>query len=822
LLFASFDTSLELPFGRPCGKLRRVSRCRASASIAVLLVLRALAVSAQPVPSTTPAASLDPARLAQIRPIVDEAIAAHKLPGAVIVAGRGDRVEYREAFGHRALVPSVEPMTLDTIFDVASLTKVVATTTTVMQLVEQGKLRLADKVSAYVPGFERYGKDRITIRHLLTHTSGLRPDLELSVSFEGEGEAIRRAIEEVPVAPPGERFIYSDINFFLLGHIVGQVSGARLDAYAATHIFAPLGMSSTTFLPAATLAPRIAPTEACERLAWPCGQPGSTMMRGVVHDPTARRMGGVAGHAGLFSTGDDLSIFVRMLLDGGSWHGMRVLSPLSVAAMTRRATPPTMTARRGLGWDIDSAYSSNRGDLLPIGSFGHTGFTGTSIWADPLTGAWIVFLSNRVHPDGHGDVTALRARVASIVASAVPDVDLPPSTEMTGSDAAAPASAMTPSRVAVQTGIDVLRAEGFARLNGRHVGLLTNQSGRASDGSSTIDLLHGAKGVTLVALFSPEHGIRGALDENVPSSTDSATGLPIYSLYGATRRPSEEMLKGIDTVVVDLQDIGVRFYTYPTTVAYVMEEAAKRQIKVMVLDRPNPVNGWEIEGPPLEAAAVGFTGYLPSMPIRHGLTIGELARLYNGEGRIGCDLEVVEMKGWTRSEWFDETGVEWINPSPNIRNLVEATLYPGIGMLEYANLSVGRGTDMPFEQIGAPWIDGREVADAVNRLAFPGVRVYPVRFTPASSTFAGRACQGIFFVVTDREALRPVRLGVELAAILVRLYGGSIDFGKSSLLTGSADVVAALRAGQPASSVVESWPAAEERWRSLRARYLLY
>ncbi len=199
-----------------------MSRCRASVPIALLLVVCALNVSAQPLASAKPAASLDAARLAQIGPVVEEAIAAHKLPGAVIVAGRGDRVEYRQAFGNRALVPSVEPMTLDTIFDLASLTKVVATTTAVMQLVENGRIRLADKVSAYVPGFERYGKDRITIRHLLTHTSGLRPDLELSVSFEGEGEAIRRAVEEVPVASPGERFIYSDINFFLLGHIVGQ------------------------------------------------------------------------------------------------------------------------------------------------------------------------------------------------------------------------------------------------------------------------------------------------------------------------------------------------------------------------------------------------------------------------------------------------------------------------------------------------------------------------------------------------------------------------------------------------------------------------
>jgi uncharacterized protein YbbC (DUF1343 family)/CubicO group peptidase (beta-lactamase class C family) len=790
-------------------------------TLAILLVLVTLSPAARASRSSRPAPSLDPARLAKIGPIVDEAIAAHQLPGAVIVVGRGDRVEYRQAFGNRALVPAIEPMTLDTIFDVASLTKVVATTTSVMQLVEDGRVRLADRVSAYIPGFERYGKDRITIRELLTHTSGLRPDLELTVAFDGADEAIRRAIEEVPIAAPGERFIYSDINFFLLGRIVEIVSGQRLNAYAAEHVFAPLRMADTMFLPAAALEPRIAPTEACEPLAWPCGQAGVPMLRGVVHDPTARRMGGVAGHAGLFSTGDDLSVFVRMLLNGGTWHRTRILSPLSVAAMTRRATPTTIAARRGLGWDIDSAYSSNRGELLPIGSFGHTGFTGTSIWADPLTGVWIVFLSNRVHPDGHGDVTALRSRVASIVASAVMDARVPPGIEMTGFETSAAPATATP-RVPVHTGIDVLRAEGFARLNGRHVGLVTNQTGRASDGTSTIDLLHGAPGVTLVALFSPEHGIRGVLDENVPTTTDAATGLPIYSLYGTTRRPTDEMLKGIDTLVVDLQDVGVRFYTYPTTLAYVMEEAAKRQIKVLVLDRPNPLNGWAIEGPPLEASSVGFTGYLAAMPVRHGLTIGELARLFNGEGHIGCDLDVVAMKGWRRSDWFDDTGLEWINPSPNMRSLIASTLYPGIGMLEYANLSVGRGTDTPFEQIGAPWIDGRALADAVTRLSLPGVRVYPVRFTPTSNTFAGQSCQGVFFVVTDRDALRPVRLGLEIAAVLVRQHGSALDFGRSSLLFGSADAVAAIRAGQSAATVSQDWPKAEEHWRSLRARYLLY
>ena len=528
-----------------CGKLPRVSRCRASVPIALLLVACALNAGAQPLASAKPTASLDAARLADIRPVVEEAIAAHKLPGAVIVVGRGDRIEYRQAFGRRALEPNVEAMTPDTIFDLASLTKVVATATAVMQLVEHGKIRLADKVSQYVPGFERYGKDRITIRHLLTHTSGLRPDLELSVVFDGEQEAIRRAVEEVPVAVPGERFIYSDINFFLLGHIVGTVSGERLDAYAAKHIFAPLGMTTTMFLPPASLAPRIAPTEACAPLGWPCGQLHAEMLRGTVHDPTARRMGGVAGHAGLFSTADDLSIFVRMLLDGGTWHGTRVLSPLSVATMTRRATPTSIAALRGLGWDIDSAYSSNRGELLPIGSFGHTGFTGTSIWADPLTGVWIVFLSNRVHPDGRGDVTPLRARIATIVASAVPDVQLPPSTEFTGAEITSPRFCRVDSaRARRDRHRRAARRWVRAAERARTSGWSRTTAGVRATGAHDRFAAHARRRDTGRALQPRAWHPRRPRWRACPAATDAATGLPIHTLYGTTRRPTAETLAG--------------------------------------------------------------------------------------------------------------------------------------------------------------------------------------------------------------------------------------------------------------------------------------
>jgi len=775
---------------------------------------------------TNPTSVESPAGFSPIAPLVNEAISRHDLPGAVVLVGRGDDVLFHAALGQRAVEPP-EPMTEDTIFDLASLTKVVATTPSVMQLVEAGQIRLSDPVSRFIPEFGRYRKDRISIRHLLTHTSGLRPDLELEVEFSGVEEAVRRAVEEIPLVPPGERFIYSDINFFLLGDIVRRVSGERLDQYAARHVFAPLEMKDTMFLPPASILSRIAPTERCRPISWPCGGPDVPFLRGVVHDPTSRRMGNVAGHAGLFSTAADLSRFCRMLLANGQLGSARVLSPASVALMTSPATPAGMRDVRGLGWDIDTTYSTNRGDLFPIGSYGHTGFTGTSLWLDPNTKSYVVFLSNRVHPDGKGDVGALRGKVATVAAAAVISAK-----EITALRLARPVDGRSgqasevrnerPAHESVLTGIDVLAAEGFARLLGKRIGLLTNHTGLSRDGASTIDVLARAPGVTLVALFSPEHGIRGQLDEKVDSSRDAATGLPIYSLYGDSRRPTDAMLAGLDALVVDLQDIGARFYTYPATVAYVMEEAAKRKLSVVVLDRPNPVDGFDVEGPFQDASSVGFNGYVP-MPVRHGLTIGELARLFNGEKAIGADLTVVPMRNWRRESWYDETGLLWVNPSPNMRNMLAATVYPGIGAIEGTNISVGRGTDTPFEHIGAPWIKGPALAAALNARGIPGVRFYPVAFTPApGAKLGGQACQGVFIVVADRERLRPVRLGLEVAAALSTLYGSEFKLEDAAYLLGSRAAIARIRNGDDPAAIASSWSADEAKWRLTRAKYLLY
>ena len=788
------------------------------------LAAASFSIPANVVPNAAPVDFPGNPELCRIDDLVEEAIRENRLPGAVILVGQNERILYRKAFGHRAVVPDLEPMTVDTVFDLASLTKVVATTTSIMQLVEAGRIYLEDPVTVYIPLFKRHGKSGITVRHLLTHMSGLRPGINPARRWKGYRAAIEQIVDDLPLTPPGERIVYSDLNFILLGEIVHRVSGMSLDQYAHEHLFKPLGMHDTMYHPAAKMKSRIAPTDRCWKRSRPCGGPDGSMLRGLVHDPSARRMGGGPGHAGLFSTVDDLSIFCRMLLAGGASGPTQILSPATIAAMISPSTPLNKGYIRGLGWSLDATGDDAKGKRFPL-PIDHSGFTGTKIWLHPGTGLYIVFLSSRLHPDGKGDVFDLREQIITIAVSVAAGQGKP--AELSAKADAAnlrPLNLSTeknPVRSQVLSGLDVLRAEEFNRMRGRKIGLLTNQTGQARDSVSAIDLLDEAGNLELIALFSPEHGIRGIRDDRVPSARDKKTGLVIHSLYGKRVRPTSEMLAGIDTIVVDLQDIGTRFYTYMTTMAYMLEAAAKQKIKVTVLDRPNPINGIQIEGPMLDQKFIGFTGYFP-MPIRHGLTMGELALLFSAENNIAVELTVVKMKGWRRRNWFDETGLPWVNPSPNMQNLIQATLYPGIGAIEGTSISVGRGTGTPFEQIGAPWIDGVQLAAALNARGMAGVRFYPVSFTPQSSKFAGRKCRGVFILVTDRRALRPVRLGLEIASILNRLYPDKYRLGEEENLLGSERALIQILAGEDPAGIAKTWRADEKHWRQLRRRYLLY
>ncbi len=367
----------------------------------------------------------------------------------------------------------------------------------------------------------------------------------------------------------------------------------------------------------------------------------------------------------------------------------------------------------------------------------------------------------------------------------------------------------------------MLVAEKFARLKGRKVGLVTNHTGRDRDGRATIDLLHQAEGVQLVALFSPEHGIRGALDAKVSDSRDDKTGLPVYSLYGPRRKPTPELLKGIDTLVYDIQDVGCRFYTYISTLGLVLEAAAEQKIKVVVLDRPNPIGGVAVAGPVRDSGPDQFIGW-HRIPLRHGLTVGELARLFKDERHIDVDLEVVKVEGWHRADFYDKTLLPWVNPSPNMRNLTEALVYPGIGLLETTNLSVGRGTDQPFEWIGAPWLDGRKLAAALAARRLPGVRFVPVSRTPASSVHAGKQCGGVQIIVDDWSKFEPVHTGLVIAAELRRLFpdGWQVDRFNNLLLHRAT--FEGIKSGVPVEELERAWQPELEAFQVRRQKYLLY
>lgn len=719
----------------------------------------------------------------QIDAAVNKAIREDKIPGAVVLVGHAGHIVYRKAYGYRALVPAKERMTIGTIFDIASLTKIVATTTAVMKLYEERKIAFDDPVTKYLPEFQG-GSSPITIRDLMTHFSGLRPDLDLEPPWTGYETGIHKALIDKPANPPGTKFVYSDINFILMGEIVHRLSGLPENEYVKKILFDPLGMKDTTYLPSRALKPRIAPTELLKN---------GRILRGEVDDPTARFMGGVAGHAGVFSTADDLAKFCQMILDGGGL----LFSPATVRTFTASHSPLNQPIQRGLGWDIDSPYSRPRGELFPIGSFGHTGFTGTSFWLDPASNTFVILLTNSVHPHQRKAITPLRSEISTIVARSV------------GYGSAS----------GTRTGLDVLEQDNFGIFRGKRIGLITNQTGIDRMGRRNIDVMIAA-GIKITALFSPEHGIDGIEDRpNIGNSFDLKTGAELWSLYGKTRRPTPVMLRGLDALVFDIQDVGARFYTYESTMHYAMEEAAKAKIPFYVLDRPNPITGNHVEGPMLDPDKLSFTGSFP-LPLRHGMTIGELASLMNASANPPADLHVIEMTGWRRADWFDQTGLPWVDPSPNIRNLNEAILYPGIAMLESSrNYSVGRGTPAPFEQIGSDWMDGNALAARLRAMNIPGVEFSPVRFTPKSSNFSGRTIAGVHFTLTDREAFSSSRLGLALAAAIESLYPGKINLDSIRELVGNAEVLRRLASGRDMS---EAASAGIDEFLESRRRFLLY
>ncbi|MFV0388256.1 MAG: exo-beta-N-acetylmuramidase NamZ domain-containing protein [Pyrinomonadaceae bacterium] len=838
--------------------------------IAITFISIGFSVStvAQRLPFASPeSVQMSSAKLRQIDTLVEKSLAEKMFPGAVVLVGRKGKVVFKKAYGNRSLVPTVEKMTPDTVFDLASLTKIVSTATSVMELIERGKVRLNDRIERYIPEIEDPEARKVTVQELLTHISGYRPDFDLGIKWQGRAGLINALKSEKLINPRGTKFVYSDINYEILGEIIERVTRIdQADILLARsndlrmpetqfYRFDPNNLrfeNQTLWDPTEQTAEsirKIAPTEYFRGQQSYLGESytGSTeqadsVLRGLVHDPTSFRMEGVAGHAGVFSDADDLARFCQMILNGGILNGYRVMSDATVALMTKPFVVSDAGETRGLGWDIDTGFSSNRGELYPLGSFGHTGFTGTSFWIDPVSQTYVVFLSNRVHPDGKGSVGDVRGAIATVVASSVIDVTAKQVSDFEAKYYATVAGELAKFKarlaevkkkdktngialrkpVTVLNGIDVLEKEGFTALSGLRIGLVTNHTGRDLQGNATIDVLHNAKNVKLKALFSPEHGIRGELDqENIVDTVDKRTGLTVFSLYGETRRPKPEQLKDLDAIVFDIQDVGARFYTYISTLRAVLEEASKADLRVFVLDRPNPINGVEVEGPLADSDMLSFIA--PDvLPVRHGMTTGELATFMNSQNKIGAKLNVVKMQGWKREMWFDETGQTWVNPSPNMRSLTEATLYPGIGLLETTNLSVGRGTDTPFEVIGAPWLDGRKLSADLNSKGLPGIRFVPIRFKPNASVFKDENLGGVNFVITDRESFDPVLTGFSIANSLRVLYPGQWQYEKYLRLLVNKSVQKMIASATSAENIVKSYNSELQTFKKVRALNLLY
>ena len=977
---------------------------------------------------------------------INTAIAEKKLPGAVLLVGHDGKIVFEQAYGVRKYAgepgldgkPSpAEPMTLDTIFDMASLTKCLATATAIMQLYEAHKLDFDDPVVKYLPEFAAvpnsnsapapvpdanskpsttldtdstpstdansatapsangatiyqpgpqaqvkaqnktkraegptYNKATVTIRELLTHYSGLPPDVNLKdawgLAAPDKAEGIKRAMQSGLTTTPGTHFEYSDINYITLGAIVEKLSGEPLDVYAQRHIFTPLGMTFSRYLPLAdacgdsrfippysfhsdkvgasgvlveclsppgqpmgwnaeTWVPNVAPTQHDNEGTPETNPDFDHLLRGTVHDPTTRRMGGVAGHAGVFSTAEDVSKFAQALLDKLLYDkGPFPLKQSTLKLMTTPEQPATAqsgatiftpdgkpttgVAVRGFGWDINSAYSRPRGEVFPIGSFGHTGFTGTSLWMDPGSDTYVILLANAIHPRGNPPISPLRGEIATDVAKALglgqqSSTSAPPSTTVILSEAKnprispeVPQTSAPPSRTL--TGIDVLESTNFAALkdlaakhnNHLRIVLLTNQTGIDSRGRRTIDILRTAgSGIELVKLFSPEHGIFGAKDsENIGQEVDPTTGLKVTSLYGpkdSDKRPKPEDLKDLDAVVIDLQDAGVRFYTYESVLGYFIEATAceaagNHTLQIIVLDRPALIGGLAVQGPVSDTAA-SYINYMPE-PVRNGMTLGELAQYDRAEHPGSCDKSlavqsssglqpavngppnegalapglspvpanhvspptdtapiIVKMQNWHRDEFFDQTGIPWVNPSPNLRSVDEATLYPGLGLLDFANISVGRGTAMPFEIFGAgatpttkdapaqpAWFDGKAVADYLTARRIPGVSFAATKFPVADDAnhypYHGQTIEGVRLTVTDRTALDSPELGIEILSALHHLYPTQFKLDKAANLVANTETMAALARGDDPRAIAASWAPTLTEFKARRAKYLLY
>ncbi len=706
---------------------------------------------------------------------VNAAIAAGDLPGAVVRIGRRDGVVFERAYGMASLEPERRTMQPHMLFDLASVTKVI-TTIAVLRLHEQGVVHLDRPVDGLLPEIAGWG---ITPRHLLLHTAGFRPVNPLTDYDDDRAASLSRALRNAPERRPGT-YTYSDLSFIALGTLLERIERKSLAEIFHQRIFGPVG-AHARFNPG--VSTNVVPTEYAARRGDP-----PPMIHAEANDPRAWRLSGIAGHAGLFASAEDLARIAEALLRG------ELLRPETMRLMhtvVEVARPNGQRVRRGLGVGMDD----RRAEGWSGQSFGHGGYTGTWLWIDPERDLYVVLLAHRVHPNGEGRSGPIRSTIGRLINAA---------------------SIEPPRENVVRLGIDMLHAQGFEPLEGKRVAVLTNGAARARDGTPTWQLLQ--RHTDLRRIFTPEHGL-GADREGAVSDAQEGQ-LQVVSLFGPQRTPQPEALADLDIVLVDLQDVGARFYTYGATMGRMMQAAAEADVAVWVLDRPNPLGGEHVIGPMLQESQRSFVNHQPGWPVQHGLTMGEVARLLKAERELEVELNVIEMQGWSRSMRWDDTGLRWTPPSPNLRTTNQVLLYPGVALVEGTNVSVGRGTDHPFELVGAPWMNAEAVLAALPDDATAGLSLEATRFRPTSARHRGRWCRGIRIELTDRERAQPVRFGLALLRALQQVHADDWESERAVRIVGDERITTQL--DQPLQFLEGIGAEELEAFRTRRQEALLY
>lgn len=720
-----------------------------------------------------------------LRSALERAVSESGSPGAVALVGDLDRTYFHAAAGNRQSVPEPAPALPDTPYDLASLTKAIATTTAILLLRKDGALEFDQPVSDFVP-IPAFGK--FTIRHLLTHTAGLVAGLPYYKDAHSTDEMLQRYAQFELDWPPGTRRRYSDVGFMILGRLVELVSRDSLDAFCTRHIFKPLGMKMTAFKPPESWRGTCAATENC---GW-----RGRLLVGEVHDENAAAVGGVSGHAGLFAPAGDLALFCRAMLSGK-------LLPSGVLEEITKVGQVPVYPWQGIGWQLDPWDSGTEGFLPSRAAFGHTGWTGTCIWMDRDTTQFAILLSNTCHPArGNRNNGALRRTFFSALARE-----------------------LYPRRTNTHTGLDRVMRQDFEVLQGRRIALLTNPSAVDQLGRPILDVLALDPRVTLKRLYSPEHGIRGDAEAGQVVASQSGA-IPVTSLYGAQTRPAAAELNEIDLFVIDLQDAGARYYTYAAAMFECLRACAETGTPVLVLDRPNPLGGEVLEGP--VAIETDAPVCAAPVPIRHGMTFGELAQFFVEHVLTGKKpaLEVNALDAWRPECLFDECSLPWVPPSPNMPHALTALLYTGMCLFEGTNLNEGRGTDTPFEVIGAPWLDAKPVLRQIRAAHRAGTSLEAVTYTPTSipgkasdPRYNGQTCQGIRIIVRDPHNVRAFTLAVALLSAIRARHPGEFQWGPSfDVLAGSKDLRLAIEAGVSAHRIVAACEPALQTFAATRVR----